>query len=332
MPSKDHPLRRKRMVFSMMMVAVLLIAGALSYFLLTGRKPHAVVPVLGLNKPDYLFSIYGKEKIGQFRNPSGVAIDENTQTLYVVDRLNYRIVATDLDGNAVFTIKEPGKGKRFINPIYIDVDSKGQIYVTDTGVAGMYVFDNKGKFIKNFEPKDKNGKKMGWVPLGMDFDKDDNLYVADKGLHRILKFNKDGKLLLSFGKLKQISKVNSGGSFFYFPNDVALSPNGDIYVSDSNNYRLQVFDKNGKFKKVVGVGGVPRGLAWLEGGPSSGLYTVNVIDQKVAVYTNDGSFRFDFGEGGEEDGQFGYPNDIAINDERVYVADTENNRIQVWAF
>jgi sugar lactone lactonase YvrE len=63
---------------------------------------------------------------------------------------------------------------------------------------------------------------------------------------------------------------------------------------------------------------------------------VDAVEQKVKVYDVSGSepeFLFAFGTWGIEDGQFNFPNDIALDDTgRLYIADRENNRIQVWSY
>lgn len=327
-------LRRKKTTAIILLIILGLIIAALTYFILTGKKPHGLVPGLGLNKPDYLFSFYGEGKIGTLNNPNSIAVDDKTDTLYVVDRLNYRVVAFDLQGNPLFEIKKlDGKHKRFINASYVAVDSKSQVYVSDTSPAAIFVFDSKGKFIKKIEPKEKN-KPVAWSPLGMVFDKQGNMFVADKGSHRIVKVDSTGsKVLESFGKFTQVTKAKDSGGTFNFPNDIALDSDGNIYVSDSNNFRIQVFDSRGKFKKVLAAGGIPRGLGIIEGGASAGLYAVNGIDQKVNVYNRaTGALNFDFGEGGAENGQFNFPNDLVIHNERLYIVDTYNNRVQVWSF
>ena len=67
--------------------------------------------------------------------------------------------------------------------------------------------------------------------------------------------------------------------------------------------------------------------------PHNKSYTVN---QNVKVYDVSGDvpeFLFSFGTSGMGDGQFNYPNDIAFDSTgRLYIADRENNRIQVWSY
>ncbi len=78
---------------------------------------------------------------------------------------------------------------------------------------------------------------------------------------------------------------------------------------------------------------LPRGLTIDE---RQRLYVVDAVGQDVKVYDLTGErpdFMFTFGEFGVEDGQFNYPNAIAVDGTgRLYIADRENNRIQVWTY
>ena len=66
------------------------------------------------------------------------------------------------------------------------------------------------------------------------------------------------------------------------------------------------------------------------------LYVVDAVVQNVKVYDVSGEepvFLFAFGDWGQDDGQFNYPSDIVLDTSgRLYVADRENNRVQVWSY
>ena len=71
-------------------------------------------------------------------------------------------------------------------------------------------------------------------------------------------------------------------------------------------------------------------------GEGDRLYVVDPVAQTVKVYdvsASEPKFLFQFGDFGQEDGQFNFPNDIALDAAgRIYIADRENNRIQVWSY
>ena len=119
---------------------------------------------------------------------------------------------------------------------------------------------------------------------------------------------------------------------FWFPNYVLVDSKGRLYVSDGNNGRLQVFDPDGQLLYGLGSLSLPRGMAI----DADRLYVVDVVAQVVNVYDVSGEkakLLFSFGDFGLGDGQFNYPNDIAVDETgRIYVADRVNNRVQVWSY
>jgi tripartite motif-containing protein 2/3 len=117
-----------------------------------------------------------------------------------------------------------------------------------------------------------------------------------------------------------------------------VQDDGSLVVADSGNSRVIVFEPNGTVRGALERGtmdaalGMPRGLAINSKGT---LYVVDTVNQVVRVFASDPSglptFSTSFGDVGELDGQFNYPNGIATDsDGRVYVVDRENGRLQVW--
>jgi sugar lactone lactonase YvrE len=117
---------------------------------------------------------------------------------------------------------------------------------------------------------------------------------------------------------------------------------GTIYVTDSNNGRLVTFASDGKGTVRIGRGagqgnlGLPRGLAI---DSSDRIFTVDTTAQGVAIYrTQRGEdqqveYLGSFGVPGIADGQFSFPNGLALDSRgRVYVADTFNDRVQIWSY
>jgi len=320
---------KKKIFFSSLAVLLILLIG-LIYFVFTGKKPMSVIPAPGLGKPTYLFSIYGEGKEKRLQKPLGVAVSTEDNRIFVTDSLKGEVSAFDMQGNNLFSFKKAGKDT-LRSPSYVGVNPKNNnVYVSDTGYASIFVFSSDGKFVKKFLPN--QNPKFPWVPLGMAFDDAGNLYVADKGLNRIVKFDLNGKRLLSFGKSGMVKKIDEKPGAMYFPNAVAVGSDGDIYVSDGNNQRIQVFSETGRFKKIIGVKGLPRGIAVVDSGNSAGIYIVNVFDHQVQVFNKKGASLFTFGEMGEAEGQFRYPNDMVIADNKLFISDRENGRVQVWRF
>lgn len=125
---------------------------------------------------------------------------------------------------------------------------------------------------------------------------------------------------------------------FDIPIDIAINSADEIYITDHYNGRIQKFDANGKPLAAFSVAPNPGGIAIAANGD---LYITHFAaaarSQKpgaedcVTVHTPDGQEKFRWGKHGKGDGEFDCPGGIALSsDERVYVADQTNHRVQVF--
>jgi hypothetical protein len=150
----------------------------------------------------------------------------------------------------------------------VAVSPTGQIWVTDRRLRGVYVFSHDGAFIREFAAPEKVRKI--WSPIWVSFDSKGNVYVCDVGKsegHRVLVFDQTGALKHQWGKTAQIQHATESPGNFYYPNAVAVDKNNDIFVTDSNNHRVQVFDSAGAFKRFISSPGTRIALQSM---PSSG--------------------------------------------------------------
>lgn len=128
---------------------------------------------------------------------------------------------------------------------------------------------------------------------------------------------------------------------FASPYGIAVSSSGWVYVADSDNHRIQVFDADGVFQAEFGAYGTgdgafrsPRGIDF---DTTGALYVVDSLNDRVQKFTvneTNKTFTFTskFGASGTGDGQFVQPYDLAVDraNGKVYVADTLNHRLQVF--
>jgi sugar lactone lactonase YvrE len=196
------------------------------------------------------------------------------------------------------------------------------------------------------------------LPRGIARDAQGNFYVVDTANFRVQKFDPQGKFLVSFG-----SKGNGDGQFNPYsdealgsgPGGIAVDKEGNVYVADTWNHRIQKFDPNGKFlakwgsfinladpaaagdteadRKFFG----PRGVAV---GPEGNVYVTDTGNKRVLVFTPDGQSVGEIGsQVTPEKSTSGYayngpqelnePVGIALDGAgNIYVADTNNVRIQ----
>ena len=184
-------------------------------------------------------------------------------------------------------------------------------------------FDQSGTLVKSF------GGGMFVFPHGIAVDKDGNVWVTDgqgrdgKG-HQVFKFSPDGEVLMTLGKA---GVAGDGPDTFNQPDDVAIAPNGDIFVSDGHtpamgNARVMKFTKDGKFIKQWGKHGsgpgefeVPHALAFDSRGR---LFVGDRANNRIQIFDQDGNFI-------DQWKQFSRPSGVYIdNHDVIYVTDSES--------
>src|SRR5262245_41443921 len=125
--------------------------------------------------------------------------------------------------------------------------------------APILKYDAAGKLLKAF------GEDLFLFPHGATVDRDGNLWVTDargengKG-HQVFKFDSNGRIVMRLGRA---GVSGSGAELFDQPTDVAVAPDGTIFVTDSHrngkNNRVVKFTKDGKYIKEWGIKGAGRG-------------------------------------------------------------------------
>ena len=119
------------------------------------------------------------------------------------------------------------------------------IYVADNTKNCVKVFSKEGEFL--FQIRDRM-----YGPYGLCIE-DDNLYISQVKTSSICMYKLDGTFI------KQVGRIGSKDGEFILPLGLCVDGvNGDVYVSDSGNNRIQVFTKNLIYKKAFGVGSLKR--------------------------------------------------------------------------
>ncbi|MCI0792182.1 MAG: hypothetical protein J4O03_01840 [Chloroflexi bacterium] len=176
----------------------------------------------------------------------------------------------------------------------IVTDSQDRVYLFNRSDHPLVVMDRDGNFLTSWGE--------GTLPdaHGMFIDADENIYMPVKNSHVVLKYSSSGNLLMTLGTWDQPSDtgwsgvttdiVKQAAGPFHRPSDVALSPEGDLYISD-------------------GYG-----------------------NASIHKFTGDGRLLFSWGAPGKTGpGEFHVPHGVWVHtDGRVFVADRENHRIQIF--
>lgn len=291
-----------------------------------------------LPAPQYLYSFSG-EGDNRLIRPLGVLVSNGR--VYVSDSRRSTIEVFAPRGKHLATW---GAGT-LKTPMYIvEHPITKDIWVTDRRLRKVVIFDKNGKFLRFFEPnlpKDQLPKfetgGVQWAPLALDFAPDGTLYITEiLNGHRLLIFSPDGKFKKSIGTAGLVNDPKTGQSVFQFPNSVKVIGN-EVWVSDSNNRRLQSFDREGNFKRIVVTEGLPRGfdeLMKISPKDPERVVSVDTLSHQATIWDlKKGSSVLSFGSRGFLEGQFAYPSDVSVDGKRlIFITDTDNGRVQVWGW
>jgi DNA-binding beta-propeller fold protein YncE len=239
-----------------------------------------------------------------------------------------RLYVADTAGHAlhVYNVREGGYSK-------INVESEsligvaalgGRIFVTDSVAGRVICLTAAGRTQWAAGPEAGLQRPTGIVAA------DDRLHVVDTLAHRIVTLSPEGRVLGSFG-----SRGAEPGQFNY-PTNIARDQQGQLYVADSMNFRIQIFTPQGRYLSSFGRLGDgsgdfnrPKGVA-VDG--DGHIYVVEGLHDVVQIFDRDGRFLLSFAEPGHGDGELWLATGIAIVDDRIYVADSSNRRVQVFEY
>jgi len=187
-------------------------------------------------------------------------------------------------------------------------------------------------------------------PRGIAIGPEGNLYVVDTDNHRVQIFDPDGSFLREWGSNCNLATGTGctdpdgdgplalGDGQFQEPWGITVSDNGRVYVTDTWNHRIQVFDSAGTFQDKWGTYGQTDDATSLLYGPrdiaiddSGRMFVTDTGNKRIMVFAQNGGYLDQWGGGGVLAGQFEEPVGIDVDAEgNIYVADTWNQRVQVF--
>ena len=246
----------------------------------------------------------------------------------------------------------------------VRIDKDDNIWVADKGSDMVIKFNLEGRVVMVFGRK-LEASDEGTEPLkhpkpplppvegmfrqvtDMAWDAAGNTYISDGYINsRIAKADKDGNWLKSWGEPgDKPGQLNT-------PHSIAVDAQGNVYVADRGNRRIQVFDGEGKFLRQITIdvpappdaraaigpkpntntGTMSPGAPWtlcITPGPNQVLYTSDAFPGRIYKLSLDGKVLGVFGKAGKQLGQFGWIHAIACPSENeIYVAEILNWRVQ----
>ena len=253
--------------------------------------------------------------------------------IFVSDTVARYVRVFDVPAGKQFKIGDEEGVGQLIKPIGLDVDAAGNLYVADIGAKAIMVYGPDRGFLRKIGG-DKWFSRLSSVtvdPAGA------RVYAVDLGgvsseQHRVRVFD-----ALSGAHLQDIGKRGSGPGEFNLPRDLAIGKDGRLYVVDGGNFRVVVFDREGRYLHSFGSVGKqygqfarPKEVAIDREG---NVYIVDTAFGNFQIFNADGELLLFVGDRAERDGPAKYmlPSGIAVDEDgRVLVVDQWFRKIDVY--
>jgi DNA-binding beta-propeller fold protein YncE len=216
-------------------------------------------------------------KSGYINMPLGVAVDKNSNYIYVLTSSNIIKLSSSLSSIATYCSSGSNPGQ-LNNPRCITVDQTGNLYVTDFGNSRVEKFNSNGQLLLNFgKPGSEDGNFTG--PFGIALDSNGNIYVSENTGRRVSVFDGSGNFLYKFG-----AQGNGNGNF-YAPTSIAIDANNHIFVLDASTHLIQQFNSNHEF--VLQYGGSSIGTAFgLDVDVNGYIYLADTSNNQIQILYN----------------------------------------------
>jgi DNA-binding beta-propeller fold protein YncE len=302
----------------------------------------AVLPAIQPSPVAFVWSTTG-DPDEPLDDPTYPALDPQGN-LWVPDGRHGRFQIFAPDGTLLEVWGEPGSAEGQFNFMEIGFggygqgaitfDADGNFYVVDTGNYRVQKFGSDRRFLTAWGEKGKGeGQFYGITDIAVD--SQGRVYVIDAGRGDIPEeapaiqvFDADGRFLAAWGE------HGSGEGQLIDPIGLDIDGNGDVWVADFGNDRVQKFSPDGTFLTTWGEFGVKEGqFHWLTDvaiDSKGRIYVTDWKNNRVQVFAPNGQFLAAWGnEGKFSERQMLGPNSLVLDGASfVYVADVSNDTVQ----
>jgi len=265
----------------------------------------------------------------QLAEPYGMAVDSKNN-LYVADQKVGAIFIFNTETREATLIKNKVEA-HFARIIGLAMDDGDRLFVSDPGLRHVLVF--------NASHKAEDVITDGMVePGALAIDRENRLlYVSDIELDQVLVYDADSfKLLRKIGTTGHKHELTTPGDFAK-PSGIAVDGEGNLYVCDTLNDRVEVFDADGKFISTYGKNGDgpgyfsrPKGVAIDSDGH---IWVADGMQDRVQVFNNEWQRLISFGGHGLLPGQFQGLVGITIDkNNRVFTSEIFPGRVQQFRY
>jgi hypothetical protein len=276
------------------------------------------------------------------------------------------------DGNRVinvfqapfpWTLGEPGLSFRYLDtlgetevPYFDDAAHLNYPYGLGTDGTNVWIAECQGRRAMKYASSGSYVTQIGRAGVrnasgttldclhDVGVDASGNVWLVDSP-HHVVEFDAGGNWL---GELGEIWTSGDDNNHFSEPYSIAFDTNGNIYVSDTYNHRIQVFDSGGTYLTTIGLTGNP-GTAndqfdeprHISVDSNNRLYVADAGNHRVQILNVSNPLAITYvgtigvpGVSGSGTGQLDYPEGVAVDvaRSRIYVADSNNDRVQVFNY
>lgn len=221
----------------------------------------------------------------------------------------------------------------------LTVNSRGIIYILKTNEKVPHRFNQMGQYLG---PVSMSGLPVEWKSLdlkGIAIDRQDRLFCLDQQNCVCLWLDLEGKCqgyfpIYSKEEQEKSSEKNKSISLEKSRlSDIAVSNNGWIVISDNGRREIHIYDQTGNLLHAWGGnwGGAVK-FSQLNGitiDEQDRIYAVDTLAHTISIFSSEGEFLYQFGGFGGGNGWFSFPSDIAAREQKIYVTDTNNHRVQI---
>ena len=256
---------------------------------------------VGVDSQGQVFVFHRAERVWQGEN-------------FGLDKIPSPTIAV-FDGASGALLREWG-ANTFVIPHSLTVDQDDNLWLTDVGLHQVFKFDREGNLLLVLgEPGVPGNDETHFnMPTDVAIAPDGSFYVSDGyGNARVIHFAAAGEFLHQWGT------AGDGPGQFAVPHGLALDAQGQVYVADRGNARLQIFTAEGAWVTTWDGGEIGRPWA-VRISPDGVVYVVDGGDQRefwpdrarILKLDQAGNVLAAFGAYGDEPGQFIWPHTLAL--------------------
>ncbi len=266
----------------------------------------------------------------QLVRPYGVGVDSKGR-VYIADEKVLAVFIFNPETGQVELMKN-GQHANFKLITGLALDDGDTLFVSDSALRHVLVFD------KQHRAQASISQGMA-TPAGLAVDNENRfLYVADSELDQVLVYDADPpyKLLRTIGKPGSKHELTTPGDFSR-PTNLAVDKDGNLYVTDTFNDRVEIFDADGNFIRTFGKAGDgpgyfarPKGIAIDADGH---IWVADAVQDRVQVFTPEGQLLIYLGGHGLLPGQFSTLAGLTIDkNNRVLTSEQYPGRVQIFRY